>query len=180
MFKKMFLMLGLLASPLSSVAALVDNGAYLTDEVNNIDYLKLSQTDSWNFYDLVSLDALGYFAQGWRLASHSGLYDLSFAERVQINDGTSTSLIVTDDACSVTAPTPCGYVAESDVLWLSAWADGFIYGKFSSAARADSTYSLREANVLLSRPSAVPLPGAGYLFFAALVGLYVKKSKGRN
>ena len=67
-----------------SLAALVDNGTYFTDTVNQLDFLKLSATTSQlghSYQSVVIQDQFGYLAQGWQIMDQSAVAALSSSER---------------------------------------------------------------------------------------------------
>ena len=77
MLKKIALTFVFLASPVFVTAALVDNGAFVTDTSSGTDYLKSPMTQGFSYYEVVTFDLLGFIASGWSLTSQSALSTLA-------------------------------------------------------------------------------------------------------
>jgi len=162
-------------------AALVDNITYVTDTVTGMDYLKLSQTHSAFWDEVVTNDSLGFISQGWSVTSHASLRALTDAygnPAVQmIRDVAEINVITNADLHGGQNWLP-QMVHYDTLTWKGLRRSGY-----SEGAHAWYTGWYREYawySVSLSRPSVVPIPAAGWLFMSALIGLIGKKRLSRR
>lgn len=170
MFKTLLAVVSLcIFSPVN--AAIVDNGSFITDTATATDYLKFSQTNNNSWLDIVINDSLGLISGGWEVASQSSL--LSFATANpdspynQLTANGSITLIITNgDLGSGQAGLPSN-------VSIDFYSNHFTYATNTGSVGVDFEQS--NLAIALTRPSAVPIPAAGYLFLTALVGLFVRK-----
>ncbi len=185
---------------LNSNAALVDNGTYSTDDVNNIDYLHLDQTVGLSFFDLVYSDNSNYIANGWTLTSQTAIQAMSESDRIQINALSASTFIITDNSMfsgQFDGGDPFNYIIYD--LWNQGTthipatnSNASAFTHFDSATvslqRVSTGYDPTPPDPTTPDPiipdpttpdpiPGVPIPAASWLFGSALVGLVGFKRK---
>lgn len=68
-------------------AALIDNGAYLTDTASGLDWLKLTQTTDRSYEDISSRFGAGGEFAGWQYASGAQFESLLFGQGIAADSG---------------------------------------------------------------------------------------------
>ena len=163
----------------NTLAALVDNGSYFTNTESNTDYLKLGQTVNKSWNDVVTNDLFGLMADGWQVASQTAYFDMA------TDIDTRDDMWLLCDVCQVPAngnaqPWTNGDAANGQfALPINAIADFYIsvgnYSKSTFTFNADAESGL--IAVALSRPTAVPVPGALTLLLSGLISLGIMSVK---
>lgn len=162
------------ASPLAS---LVDHGTYFTNTVTNTDYYKLGQTTLNSWTDVVSNDSSGLINEGWQVASQTEYFDM--ATHADTKDDMWQFCDVCQEYNFVFSITN-GDMSGGQVLLPShIKADYFSangsYTNFSHSYSSDIRHFA--IGVALSRPSAVPIPAAAWLFGSAFMGLGLARKR---
>jgi hypothetical protein len=164
------------AVSLGANAAQIDNGTYVTDDVAKIDFLKLSVTYNHSWNDVVVNDTLGYIAAGWEVADQRTLerannvrfFDLMRPSSSDIYMNVATNNDAYGDGQEYLPESvlydymsgPCEYIPYVPDLCYE-----------FSISLYDADYADATTAVALTRPSAIPLPAAAWLFGSALIGL---------
>ena len=170
-------------------AALIDNGSYTTDDINNLDWLDLSATTNQSIDTAPSLNI------GWRTASNSEVEDLfnqifpSYADtnivehRARVSPGTAlydeAQMFVSLLGRTSTSCATCGYgfyidedsiprILGADIRGTPSIAD-ILSPEFITQYTSDQT-SL-SIGVFMVRTSVVPVPAAVWLFGSGLIAL---------
>lgn len=161
----------------SSFASFVDHGTYFTNTVTNTDYYKFGQTVSKSWNEVVVDDALGLINAGWQVASQTEYFNM--ATDADTRDDMWLLCDVCQDGGFVFAITNGDMSGGQDLLPSHIKADYFSangsYANFSSSYTSDIKHWA--IGVTLSRPSAVPIPAAAWLFGSALIGLGLVRRK---
>jgi hypothetical protein len=162
MFKKL-LAFACLALSISANATLIDNITYVTDDVAMVDYLKLSNTGSFSWNDVVVNDVLGYIADGWVVTSTAALSTIA--------NGDATAYGLINDIAEGDVATDLagfgGQVELPETVRTDSWSTvQYIVNDDDYEASSETDYA-----VSLQRMSVVPIPAAGYLLLSALAGL---------
>jgi len=165
--KGLFIAAMLALFSLSTNAALVDMGTYLTDTNTKMDYLKLSQTFGYSYTDALVNDELGLIAKGWELSSQSALIALDQT----YSDAHSLMIAGLQDCCNIITnnDTSLGQNMLPTMVIMDDWYSSGSY--FTQVANVGVSESQDTLAVSFQRVSAVPVPPAAWLFGSALIGL---------
>lgn len=170
MFKNLLTLISLcLILPVN--AAIVDNGTFITDTATQTDYLKFSETNNHSWLDVVVNDSLGFIGSGWTVVSQTSLFSLV------TSNPTSPYNLLTDNG-SITLVETNGDIGSGQAglptnVDIDFYSNHFTYA--TNTGTVSVSFAQNNLAVALSRPSAVPIPAAGYLFMTGLVGLITRK-----
>lgn len=148
--------------------------------MTNTDYYKLGQTVSKSWNQVVVDDALGLISEGWQVTSQTEYFNM--ATHPDTRDDMWLLCDVCQDGGFVFAITN-GDMSGGQVL-LPSYIEADYFSAKGSYANFSSSYTPDikhwAIGVALSRPSAVPLPAAAWLFISAIAGLAGAKRLSRS
>lgn len=174
MLSRVVALTGLVLCSLTANAAVVDLGDWMLDTNSGHEWLKLTNTANIGYNDVQLELATGQTWEGGFVANfiqlNNFLIQLDQSQLDAYTNGAAISYAFfangADLGC-IAPGTEATYVCAAELPLTPGvainWTDGF----------ADLAYSF--AGTAIKRPSAVPVPGAIYLFMSALVGVVVRK-----